>query len=64
MKDPFRYLDNKKRASMELILIAEDEQILQNLYDSISKYLSQDAISLAGGLAEIVIANYEVMDNE
>jgi hypothetical protein len=60
MKDPFRYLDNKKRASMELILIAEDEQILQNLYDSISKYLSQ----LSGGLGEIVIANYEVMDNE
>jgi len=60
MKDPFRYLDNKKRASMELILIAEDEQILQNLHDSISKYLSQ----LSGGLGEIVIANYEVMDNE
>ena len=60
MKDPFRYLDNKKRASMELILIAEDEQILQNLHDSISKYLSR----LSGGLGEIVIANYEVMDNE
>ena len=60
MKDPFRYLDNKKRASMELILIAEDEQILQNLHDSISKYLSQ----LSGGLGEMVIANYEVMDNE
>lgn len=60
MKDPFRYLDNKKRASMELILIAEDEQILQNLHDSISKYLSQ----LSGGLGEIVIAKYEVMDNE
>ena len=31
MKDPFRYLDHKKRASMELILVADNEEELRKL---------------------------------
>jgi len=59
MKDPFRYLDNKKRASMELILTAEDEKRLERLRRLITFSLINEIRS-----NEITIATYEVMDNE
>ena len=59
MKDPFRYLDNKKRASMELILIAEDEEQLEELRINIVYALTKMNLP-----EEIIVANYEVMDNE
>ena len=59
MKDPFRYLDNKKRASMELILIAEDEKRLEQVRRFIGFALTHLIDS-----EEVTIAKYEVMDNE
>ena len=59
MKDPFRYLDNKKRASMELILTAEDEKRLEQLKRLIEFSLVDEIRT-----NEITIATYEVMDNE